>query len=331
MKTDPESRWFTIYVHTCDADPRSSGDRLGKGKQYVGQVVHLLGDASDTPELAMKRRWRAKRYERSLIGHTVRQFGTKNFRHEILDTVLGQTAANLAEAEWAEKLDTYEPHGYNRRKCGTQGALTFEERSAFGRIARRKGMETLGPEGRSAAMYKAKETLGPEGRKAISRKAMETLGPEGRSAAAQKAKETLGPEGRKSATRKANETKGPEGRSAAVRKALKTMGPKGRHARALKSNMTSGPDGRSARVRRANATRGPEGRRASALKGIETQGPEGLKQRLYKAWDVRWFKALRLALAQKDFVRAIGVLKACLYATMRRLAEDPLFGEQIVE
>ena len=137
-RTDPETRWFTIYVHTCDADPRASGDRPTEGKQYVGQAAHSLRDIergfTDTAERAMQTRWRHKQGEKkSALAFAVREFGADRFRHEVVDIVLGQEAANRAEDEWITKLDSLEPRGYNRRRGG-QYALTYEERSEFCKV-----------------------------------------------------------------------------------------------------------------------------------------------------------------------------------------------------
>jgi hypothetical protein len=223
--TDPESRWFTIYVHTCDADPRGSGERPTEGKQYVGQVIHDITHVNrgyaDVAERAMRRRWGHECREESVLGRAVRQFGAERFTHKIVDIVLGQTSANRVEEEWADKLDCYEPRGYNRRRAGLQGyVVTYEERSEFCKlgwakipIERRReiirnGQNTLGPEGLSKRAFRRAKSMGSEKLSAAISKGHVARGPEGQAAAAakriqnmdfcaasQKAMITLGAEG----------------------------------------------------------------------------------------------------------------------------------------
>jgi hypothetical protein len=316
MDGDPEKRWFTIYAHTCDIDPRGSGERPTEGKQYVGQTVHGVQNYPDAAERAMMRRWRQHCREKTVFARAIRRLGPERFQHKIVDVVLGQTAANYAEIEWAEKLDSYEPRGYNRRMAGLQGAVTLAERSEF----TRRGKSLVPPEERRASTLRGQQTLGPEGRRARSLKTNETIGPERRKEIARKRAATidyvqigkaisagqraLGFEYLSARSLRGKATMGPERRSEAVRKSARTMGPDGRRARALRREDASGPEGRSARIRKAKATMGPEGRSAAAHKAIASQGPEGLKRRIQKAWTVRWAKALKLAEDNGDLEKA---------------------------
>jgi hypothetical protein len=348
--TDAERRWYTIYVHTCLQDPRGSGDRPQDGKQYIGQTVHAIGTESDPDrvERAMFRRWNQHCRDprsSSLLSRAIRKFGKEVFTHEVVAVVFGQTSANQVEIEYAEKFDCYEPRWYNRRKAGVQGLITFEERSEFvrrgkqavpaelRREAARKARETLGPEGTRAriqASYRAYMALGHEARSAIAYKRSATIDWEkvGRSISA--GRKALGFEKLSAASIKGKRTMGPERCSEAVRKSARTLGPEGRRLRKLKRDANMGPERRREAIRKTKATMGPERRREAARKAIVNQGPEGLKRRVQKAWDVRWLKALRAALSEKNYEAAIKVLDGCLRATLRRLAEDPSLADRIV-
>lgn len=340
MEGDPEKRWFTIYVHTCDLDPRGSGERPTEGKQYVGQAVHTAEDFTfgcsdvDVAERAMMRRWRQKIGKPShLLAKAVMRFGAESFRHEVKFVVFGQTAANMTEVRLRLELDTLVPHGYDKREKG-QTPISFGELSdacsrgkkAMGperrSAARRKANETMGPERRSAAARKGKERMGLERRRAAGRKAAETSGPEKRRDIRRQQIETLGPEGLHRAAVRGAEAKGIEGRRTAARKAIETMGSEGLRNRSIRRAETMGRERLSAATRKAMETKGPEGRRAARLKQIETMGPEGQRAANRKRLNTRWLKAFERAIDAGDIVEADRIAATSLAAKLRWAAED---------
>ncbi len=230
--TDPESRWFTIYVHTCGVDG---------GKRYVGQVVHSVQDIErglpNVSERAVERRWRQECREPTVLGRAIRKFGTDSFCRKIVAVVLGFSAANRVEAEWATKLNSYEPNGYNRRRAGLQGfKISFEERGNLCRA----GWAAKPAEDRKQGIRKALETLGPEGRSRRARIRAATMGHEKLSDSIRKGHAKRSPESKLNATIKRKQTMN---FSAASQKAMITMGPEGLRQRARKTVEVLGPDG----------------------------------------------------------------------------------------
>jgi hypothetical protein len=226
--TDAEKRWFAIYVHTCDDDPRGSGERPNDGKQYVGQAMHALRDPIEcASERAMRTRWRHKCREdggKTLLAVAVRRFGADRFRHEIVAVVLGQDEANRVEDEWILRLDSLEPRGYNRKRGG-QFEMTHEERSDFCK----RGWAAVPAEARKAKAAKAMETLGEAGRSRRARIRAERLGHERLREIILKGHMTMGAEGRARlhAKRVANTDF-----KALARKIIETIGPDGVRRRA---------------------------------------------------------------------------------------------------
>jgi len=271
---DPENRWFSIYVHTC----------VLNGKQYVGQAVHCLLDIqrgfSNIAERAVRRRWKQKCRENTLLGRTVRELGADNFRHEIVEQVFGQTATNLAEEKWITSLGTLEPAGYNR-KTGGQRAFSAEE------------LSNLCKRGRAS--------MSIEQRKQAARKAQETLGQEGLHLRAVRRAETMGPEKLSAAIRKGHETRGEEGRRLAQQRRIAAIG----------------RDGFVAAVKKMNETLGPEGRRARSLSVAKSLGAAGLSEKAVKGHYTKRLGYLRQALAARDRFEIRRLLTLGLSLTIR--------------
>jgi len=271
---NPEQRWFTIYVHTCDAD---------NGKRYVGQVVHSLQDIErgypNVAERAVGRRWKQECRENTVLGRAIRKFGAASFRREIVVTVLGLAAANIAENEWAAKLNSYEPSGYNRRKAGLQGyKLSFEERSELCKLG-------------WAAVPK-------EEKQRFIRKALETLGPEGLSLRAFRRAAGMGHEKLRAAILKGHRTRGSEGWRIAMEKRSQTMD-------------------FSAASKKAMITLGQEGRNRRARKIVESIGPDGIRERAYKTGMTKILQSLRRALETRNLAELRRLLSLGFSVSMR--------------
>lgn len=138
---------FVIYCHTNSVN----------GKKYVGQTCST-----------MERRWThhvsnaLSRPRGGAFHAAIRKYGLDVFKHEILDVVVTQEGANIAEMRWIEHLGTLCPHGYNldggggrhpdtRAKISVKTterimALSKEERVAKATAASVKQWETMTPE-----------------------------------------------------------------------------------------------------------------------------------------------------------------------------------------
>lgn len=296
LSGDPEQRWFTIYVHTNDADPRGSGDRPTEGKQYVGMAIHSIRDIEhrfpDVAHRAMKARWRNETRCPQLIGQVIRKFGKEHFRSEIVDVVLGQDAAKQAETEWATKFDSYEPRGYNRRKCGIVGNLTFEERSEFCKLGWAK--------------------IPIEQKREFVRKAKKTLGPDGRSAAGSKRAVTVGHEKMSLTTKKVWEARDSEERASIAAKRIENMD-------------------FVAAANKAVIAKGPEGLSAASNKAKDTMGAKGMSRRARKGHFTKWQHAIELAFAARDYAKIGKILRTSFAAMARweteRLSKSPIAAE----
>jgi group I intron endonuclease len=146
-----ERRLFSLYVHT----------HRESGRKYVGQTCQTVED-----------RWRghidnARHGKGQKFGQAIRQFGPDAFHTEILEVVLGKTAANLSEKKWIDKLNCLFPHGFNLTRGGTGIAyLTPEQRHEIA-LAREAAKS---PEQRSEAAKKSNESRTEEQKKQISEK-----------------------------------------------------------------------------------------------------------------------------------------------------------------
>lgn len=112
---------FVIYKIYNDLNP----------KVYVGQTwstadkrfTRHLADARQTPSMLRN----------MPIIRAIRKYGADHFRVEALETLDGnQTDADLKELEWALKLNTFSPHGYNLKAGSGHGALSDETKLKIG-------------------------------------------------------------------------------------------------------------------------------------------------------------------------------------------------------
>ena len=180
---------FTIYCHTC----------VVSGKKYVGQTctsimrrwIQHVSDATTKPR-------------GGAFHAAIRKYGADNFTHEVIDIVVTQEGANIAETRWIEHLNTLCPFGYNldcggKRHADTRAkisakatervmALSKEERVAKATAAIAKQWATMTPEQyatRNAKISAAAKTrlqaLSPEERSERARKSNAARTPERRS------------------------------------------------------------------------------------------------------------------------------------------------------
>jgi len=308
LSGDPEQRWFTIYVHTCDADPRGGGERPTDGKQYVGQAMHSLRDIErgfpDVAKRAMMARWSHKQREESVLSRAVQRFGAENFRHDVLDVVFGQTAANKAEGEWATKLDCYEPRGYNRRKAGQQYRLSHEEHSEFCK----RGWAAIPVEQKMDSIRRGQKTLGPKGLSLRSTRRAVTMGPKKLSASISKGHVTRGPDGQAAAIAKRIENMD---FFASSRKAMVTMGPEG-----LRGRANSVWDSRWAKALKLAEESGDY----EAVEKIRANIDADMRVRQLSTADVQRLLELLIAgAALKDLAKDLRVTYMALYRALRRV------------
>lgn len=129
---------FTIYCHTNKIN----------GKKYVGQTRYTIG-----------RRWaqhvavaEADRATCRVLAAAIRKYGSEAFTHEVLDVVMTQEGANIAEGAWIKHLQCLVPHGYNLNAYGEGSTAHPETRQKKSENAKRI-WAAMAPEERNARSH----------------------------------------------------------------------------------------------------------------------------------------------------------------------------------
>lgn len=97
--------WFLMIVYAIK-------NKIN-GKAYVGQTV------KSTVEKRYPGGWHRMTKNPGLKAAALK-YGLENFEVSIVDYAENMEELNKKEFEWAEKLNSYSPHGYNIRTCGEQ-------------------------------------------------------------------------------------------------------------------------------------------------------------------------------------------------------------------
>ena len=250
--TVDETRRHIIYCHTNNVD----------GLRYVGQTV--CRSAKTTPEKAIDERWGRGYQTSKRFFNVIRKYGRGIFTSEVLEIVVGQTAANAAEPKWIIKLGTLSPNGYNLDLGGRNGSLRHPETRLKMSAMMRERMAALTPEQRAAPRAAQLAASTHEQRQAVGRKAKETMGPERLKAMARKREDAIAPGRRSAIVRATWALKSPEERRAITHNgcmaARDSLTHEQRSAIALKREAAMLPGKRSEIAKKRDAARSPEER-----------------------------------------------------------------------
>lgn len=242
---------FVIYCHT----------HVASGKKYVGQTCR-----------SMEARWKNHLLDANnnkgapQLSRMIREFGAEAFHGEVLEEVVGQNEANLAEARWIEKLDCVFPKGMNLTKGGSGIYIAWSRMSPEVRSAIvRNRMSKITHEEQSAAASKRLAALTPEQRVEKSRKVGEAV---------QRRWDKMPLDERASRIERFRLSKTPEQNSADIQKAIAAAAARtteSKHKTALDREAAMTSEQRSERSRTGRASMTTEEKSACALKGWVTK------------------------------------------------------------
>jgi len=77
------------------------------GKQYVGQTVRPI-----------KKRWSCHGYNNYYIANSIKKYGKKKFKIEVLEQCESTQQLNQREIYWIKEINTLYPNGYNLTEGG---------------------------------------------------------------------------------------------------------------------------------------------------------------------------------------------------------------------
>jgi group I intron endonuclease len=149
-----------VYCHTSPS-----------GKRYVGfSVKGMMRRWKDHVKAALSCKWDYS------FHHAIRKYGSKAFRHEILERMTTEAGAKKAEQLWIKELNTFGAGGYNLTSGGEGSAgrkLSVEQRAflaervrGFKHTPEAKAKIAAASRGRASGMAGKKQS--PEARAKIS-------------------------------------------------------------------------------------------------------------------------------------------------------------------